>query len=64
MSPAQAPHEIAAEAIDLFLEYRDVHGVNERDAIVAAVGEFIDAEPGECEPVSRHNFADAGHCKR
>lgn len=50
MSPSQAPHEIAAEAIDLFLEYRDVHGYDEQAAKTAATGEFIDAEPGECEP--------------
>jgi len=56
MSPAQAPHEIAAEAIDLFLEYRDVHGYDEQAAKVAAAGEFIDGAPGECEPHPHWNM--------
>lgn len=49
MTPAQAPHEIAAEAIRLFLKYRTWDG-DEEAARIRAVSDFIDAEPGECEP--------------
>jgi len=49
MTPAQSPHEIAAEAIRLFRKYRDIHG-DEEVAKIQAVSDFIDAEPGECEP--------------
>ena len=55
MSPAQAPHEIAAEAIRRFQKYRDMHG-DEAVAKIQAVSDFIDAEPGECEPHPQHEF--------
>ena len=45
MSPSQSPHEIAVEAIDLFLQFRAVCG-DETIARSQAIGQFIDAEPG------------------
>jgi hypothetical protein len=55
MTPSQAPHEIAAEAIRLFLKYRTWDG-DEEAAKIRAVSDFIDAEPGECEPHPHWNM--------
>ena len=37
------PEQIADEAIELFLEYRDVHGYSEQDARVAVVRDVVEA---------------------